>query len=356
MKKIFILLFLLISISAQPQRDTIKQDPEKHLLVGVYPKPPYIIKENNDTWDGLSIRLWRAVADKMDVTYKFVEIPEGAEPANVLVNNTDIVLLRDVTSTDSIIDFSHIYYIDQMGAATSKKMKLSTIANAFFNKKFWYIAGSLSVLLLIIGTIIYFLERKQNEDNFGGERSVARGIGAGFWWAGVTMTTIGYGDKAPVTFFGRAVALLWMLIAMAVTAVLTASIVSAVVGNTQKQISIPDDLRSMKVAIVEDASAVDYMKQERIQYKAFKNLPEALEAVNKEDVDVLVHNVPAMRYEINNDSDLALKVKPISLVPNYYAFAITPENPLKNEINEALLEVIKNPIWQQELNRFIPDK
>ncbi|WP_367182700.1 ion channel [uncultured Christiangramia sp.] len=32
-------------------------------------------------------------------------------------------------------------------------------------------------------------------------------IGSGFWWAGVTMITIVYGDKAPVTFWGRAIAL-----------------------------------------------------------------------------------------------------------------------------------------------------
>ncbi len=120
-------------------------------------------------------------------------------------------------------------------------MSLSRLARAFFNKRFWKIALALSVLLLIVGTIIYFVERGSNEDHFGGDRSFAKGIGSGFWWAGVTMTTIGYGDKAPVTFVGRALALIWMLIAMAVTAVLTASLVSVVMGSSgNKNIEAPE--------------------------------------------------------------------------------------------------------------------
>ena len=357
MKNLGLLFVLLFSFSGFPQQDSVATDSEKHLLVGVQSQPPYIIKGNNDTWDGLSIRLWRAVADKVDVTYKFVEIPEDAEPGKIIVNKSDILLLQDVSPVpDTLVEFSHIYYIDQMGTATSQKLKLGSIANAFFNERFWYIAGSLSVLLLIVGTIVYFVERNGNEEQFGGERSIAQGIGAGFWWAGVTMTTIGYGDKAPATFFGRAVALIWMLIAMAVTAVLTASIVSAVVGNEQSKISLPDDLRSMKVAAVEGSIAAEYLQKERIQFKAFKELSSALEAVNNDDLEVVLHNVPAMRYEINNDSDLSLKVKPVSLAPHYYAFAMQANNPLKSEINKALLEIIKTPIWQQELNRYIPDK
>ena len=42
----------------------------------------------------------------------------------------------------------------------------------------------------------------------------------------MTLTTIGYGDKSPKTLLGRVVAMLWMLTGLAVSAALTAAVVT----------------------------------------------------------------------------------------------------------------------------------
>ena len=239
MRKLLLLFFIFLGIlrsQAQSPDDAVSPDTTLQgkgpLVVGVYPKPPYVIKGQNDTWDGISIRLWRAVADDLDLTYRFVEVTPDTSHDSILKGRADILLIRDVTAeADVLVDFSHIYHIGEMGITSSRTLNLSSIAKSFFNKRFWYIAGVLSILLFIVGAIIYLVERHGNEEQFGGDRSVIKGIGSGFWWAGVTLTTIGYGDKAPTTLFGRAIALIWMLVAMAITAVLTASLVSTVMGS-----------------------------------------------------------------------------------------------------------------------------
>lgn len=358
-----ILLFFFLTAATllvdgvNAQTDTLEVE-KKELVVGLYEQPPFVIAGEGANWDGISVRLWRAVADSLNITYSFSRVDPSQPPQQVLKQGVDLLLLGDVNSTsEAEVDFSHIYYTSKLGIALNDSLDISRLTKAFFNKRFWNIALVLSILLLIVGTIIYLVERRANEEHFGGERSVARGIGSGFWWAGVTMTTIGYGDKAPVTFVGRALALIWMLIAMAVTAVLTASLVSVVMGSSgENKVEGPGDLRNMKVAAVEGSSAAEYLTTERIVFKSFEELSKAMSQVNSNNYDGVLHTVPALRYHINNDADLSLKVQSLNLDPHYYAFAVASESPLREKINVGLLRILNTALWQQELDRFIPEK
>ena len=64
-----------------------------------------------------------------------------------------------------------------------------------------------------------------------GTNSALANYGDALWWAVVTVTTVGYGDIAPVTAAGRIVATVLMLVGIALFGVVTANIANLVNRN-----------------------------------------------------------------------------------------------------------------------------
>jgi len=83
-------------------------------------------------------------------------------------------------------------------------------------------------LALIMGTAMYVIE---GEDN--GFTSIPRGL----YWAIVTITTVGYGDLAPKTLLGQAVAAGAMVLGYSLIVIPTGIFAMEMVRTTQRQIS-----------------------------------------------------------------------------------------------------------------------
>jgi voltage-gated potassium channel len=81
------------------------------------------------------------------------------------------------------------------------------------------------ILVTILGSIMYLVEGSDS-----GFTSIPRSI----YWAIVTITTVGYGDIAPVTPVGQFIAAVIMLIGYAIIAVPTGIITSEIVSSRKK--------------------------------------------------------------------------------------------------------------------------
>jgi voltage-gated potassium channel len=89
-----------------------------------------------------------------------------------------------------------------------------------------YVLVVTSALVLITSLVVYDLERQV-------PGSTIRSWPDGLWWALSTVTTVGYGDKVPVTAGGRAVAVVLMLGGIALLGVITAAIAATFVAHSQ---------------------------------------------------------------------------------------------------------------------------
>jgi len=69
-----------------------------------------------------------------------------------------------------------------------------------------------------------------------------------FWWSMVTITSVGYGDFVPVTFWGRVLATILMIFGIGIFAVLTSFVASRIV----KMQTDPDEI----ISVVKEENAV----------------------------------------------------------------------------------------------------
>lgn len=79
----------------------------------------------------------------------------------------------------------------------------------------------LLVLVLAGGTLAFIFEKEANEG--------LRSLGDAFWWAIVTLTTVGYGDKVPLTLGGRLIGVFLMFVGVGLITLLTATVSSVFV-------------------------------------------------------------------------------------------------------------------------------
>jgi voltage-gated potassium channel len=84
------------------------------------------------------------------------------------------------------------------------------------------------VLCVILGTVMYVIESGQGS----GFTSIPRSV----YWAVVTLTTVGYGDIAPVTALGQFIASLIMIIGYGIIAIPTGIITSEMTKSEEKLI------------------------------------------------------------------------------------------------------------------------
>ena len=74
-------------------------------------------------------------------------------------------------------------------------------------------------------------------------------VGNAMWFALVTLTTVGYGDRAPVSKTGRAITAVWMVISLIAVSSITAGLASASPWPCRATAGLPSPTRRSCAAL-----------------------------------------------------------------------------------------------------------
>ncbi|MCO8121341.1 transporter substrate-binding domain-containing protein [Stieleria sp. TO1_6] len=332
------------------------------LVVATREVPPFAMRNENGQWIGISIDLLREVKAELEresdqqINLEFKEMSltemlDAVEHSEVTLAAAAITMNYD---REKRMDFTHSFHTSGLGIAVAAKQRRSGwsgIIDAVLSKTFLRIVAGLLLAMLVSAVGIYLFERKYNREQF--DKGWVKGIAAGMWWAAVTLTTVGYGDKVPRTLGGRTIGLIWMFAGLFIIAGFTAAVTSALtLTELRARISGPSDLSRAKVATVDGSTSADYLRSRHIRFAKHPDVDSALASLVANNCDAVVYDAAILKYQTYQNHSGEAFVLPGSFERQHYAFALPSDSPLREPINQVLLRQTSAPKWDDVLATY----
>ncbi|NJO56057.1 MAG: transporter substrate-binding domain-containing protein [Rhodospirillales bacterium] len=274
---------------------------EKAFVVGVVNAPPFVMKDPSGHWDGIAVRLWQHIAEENGWSYTMQEKTPG-EAFSAAEGGRLGIMLSAVARADmeALVDFSHPYYSAGLSIAVNSSHPSGwyAVLQTLVSWQFVRLIGFLVLVLMAAGFLVWLFEHRRNHEQFS--NSPNRGLTDGLWWAAVTMTTVGYGDKAPKTHLGRLVGGIWMFIAVVLISLFTAQVASLLTAaRVAGHITGPQDLVKVRTGALEGSATQQRLRQEMgVWALGYPSFVAGLDAVAGQKIDAFVAGKPILRYEV----------------------------------------------------------
>jgi ABC-type amino acid transport substrate-binding protein len=307
----------------------------------------------NGQWDGLSIALLADVAGRAGFRYELVETDAAGLIDGVATGRLDgsIGAIVPTAAAERSVDFSNSYFQGGLAVAVPSvgPVPVLDLLKALASREFRGMVAVLLGLTIVVGALAWLLERRHNPEF---ERRPAPGLFSGFWWATVTMTTVGYGDKAPLTIAGRLLGIVWMILTLGLVALATAQLSAILTADRlSRGVGSVGELARMRVGAVADGPAIGALQALGARPQLFASVPEGLGALAAGKIAAFVDDEAELAWETGLIGNIALA--PVRFGPVAYAMALPAGSSLREPINQAILDTLDSSEWLGRLRYYL---
>ena len=302
-------------------------DNERHIRVVTQQVEPLVVYEDRE-YSGFSIDVFDAIAEEIGVVYSIYSVNSIAKMLDdVKRGEADVATaaLGITSDREEMLEFSHSYYETGLQIMIpQRENSISTVPFAIlsiiFSKEVMFIFIFFFGVLLISAHIIWFSE-KNNNDDF--PDSYWSGLGVSIWWAAVTVTTVGYGDKTPKGIPGRVFGLIWIFAGYFAFSYFTATVTSTVtLQEIESNIQNVEDLYGHRVATVSNSAAEYYLTQNGIRPSTYNTVSEAAGALMDGKTEAVVYDAPVLQHFASEEGYGEVMVTGQLFQQQYYGFAL----------------------------------
>lgn len=340
---LFILTMMLILVG-QPA-DAAQSDSK--LKVGISPFSPFVMVSGEKP-AGVSIDTWQILAQELSIEYEFVKYKGVTDKLQGLKDGKIDIAIGGITITEAreeLFDFTHPIHhtgLDILIPKTARTTFLGLVSSLFKGNKI-VLFGGLLILIVISGHIIWIVERSSKKTATSFHRKYFPGVFEGMYWALITASTIGYGDKVPKRWIGRILAAIIIIIFLPLFGFFIAQLSSDLtMQNLKANINGPEDLWGRRVAVVRGTTSYDYMKKGHADIDAYDKVEDTFEDLLNGSVDAVVYDAPNLLYYANDKGSGKVMVVGKLFELQDYGLALPQGSPLREEFNRAILLLIES--------------
>src|ERR1700730_6349361 len=144
--------------------------PKQKYIVGIASGPPFNIRDPDGTWTGISVELWREIADELRIDFEFRETNLSGNFDGLAQGWLDLAIgpLTITERREEVCDFTHAYFSSTMAV----EVPISRLPNNFrflialFDFDLWSailrIAIGMIAIMAIVAALIWLCERRAN--------------------------------------------------------------------------------------------------------------------------------------------------------------------------------------------------
>jgi len=358
-QKVTILLFFIYPITFSSVSAQIVNEPDtNHLRVGIAGSPPFVLL-GDESHSGIAYEIWDAIADAENWNYATQQFATVSDALTYLKEGKLDLVVGPVSITSERVktcDFSQPYYYSGLSIMSRKdEPTLLDRITPFFSIKLLAAVLIFLSILAIVGILIWLAEREKSPEQFPPD--MAHGIANGMWLAIVTMSTTGYGDRAPITFWGRIIAGSWMVISIIFATTMVAGIASTLTltGMGSNTITEASQLNGKKIAAPAFQVEKTFLNEMHAKAIQTNSLEDAYQLLQERKVSAIVFDRPQLLYFQKEYQDDNIMVSRSVYDPTGYGFAFPLKSPLIKKINIKMLSLSESGKIKRIVKSWIND-
>lgn len=323
------------------------------LRVGTCDLPPWSIKPAgaNGQWSGIAVHLLREMTAHLNIPvdmreYDYPGLLDALERGEVDVGATGIGI-----TPEHLVRFTMTPAFDQSGISiathTRPRLTFFGVLKRVSTEQVLVWGVVMAIACVLFGGMLWALERRRNPPFEG---NPAHGLVEASWWSVVTMFTVGYGDRVPVTKAGKLVAVIWMVLAFILVTVSSGLVTSVLtVQQLQPVVSGPRDLSTAEVGCVDGTDGQQFLKTADVKAVVFRNYESAVQALANGKLDAVVGSTAALHYLVSRADTGHLLVLPQPIRVDYVGFGMRYGLPdgLEKHLELEMLKVSQSEEFRQ---------